>query len=205
MKLFLDLEMLSYDTNSVIAIGLTSLNGKVNFHSTIHPGYESYKVTKLIVDMTGITKEQLETSPDFPTVFKQLEDRFRAQLNSKDGVTFYTWGKNDSIVWKNVCARYDLQNRFQFIDYQKLLMKECKLKKQPSLIHTLELVNKNYRLEHHQPLDDAKMLKSIYKKYHKYPREVMLVLRRSEYEKELIRLQKRYMDVLDYDLEELIL
>ncbi|MGJ7922105.1 exonuclease domain-containing protein [Neobacillus sp. LXY-4] len=205
MKLFLDLEMLSYDTNSVIAIGLTSLNGKINYQTTIHPGYERFKVTKLINNLTGITNEQLDNSPIFPEVFNKLVEKFKTQLNSTDGVTFYTWGENDLIVWNNVCRRYKLQNQFQMINYQKVLMGECKLKKQPSLLKTIELVNKTYRLEHHNPLDDAKMLKSIYKKYKRFPNEVRLVLRRAEYEKDLYRLQQRFKDVVDYQLEELMM
>lgn len=210
VDLFLDIEMLNYksggcDMNSMIAIGLTSLNGKFNFHSTIHPGYKKFRVSQRTEELTGITKEQLENSPIFPEVFQMLNEIFKAQFNSIDGVNFYTWGDADIKVWNNVCGRYQLQSRFNLIDFQKVLIKKCKLKKQPSLIKTLELVNKNYRLEHHNPLNDAKMLKSIYKKYKKYPPDVKLVLRRAEYDEDLMKLQQKYKDVLEFQFEKLMM
>jgi hypothetical protein len=60
-------------------------------------------------------------------------------------------------------------------------------------------------MKHHDPLDDAKMLKSIYKKYKKFSQEVKLALRRAEYEEDLIKLQQKYKDVLPFQSEELIM
>lgn len=127
-----------------------------------------------------------------------LSQKFKANINSADGVNFYTWGDTDLKVWDNICGRYKLQNRFKLIDFQNQLIKKCKLRKPPSLIKKLEMVNKGYRLEHHNPLDDAKMLKSICKKYKKFPQEVKLVLRRAEYEQDLVKLQQKYKDVLPF-------
>jgi inhibitor of KinA sporulation pathway (predicted exonuclease) len=101
--------------------------------------------------------------------------------------------------------RIILRCGFKLIDFQNQLMKICKLRKHPSLIKTIEMINKSYRLKHHDPLNDAKMLKSIYKKYKKFPREVKMVLRRAEYEEDLIKLQQKYKDVLPFQLEELIM
>lgn len=210
MDLFLDLEMLNYknggcDMNSIIAIGLISLNGNFNFSTTIHPGYKKLKVTQRTQELTGITEEQLENSPHFPEVFQMLSQMFKANLNSADGVNFYTWGDSDLVVWKNVCGRYQLQSGFKLIDFQNQLMKICKLRKHPSLIKTIEMINKSYRLKHHVPLNDSKMLKSIYKKYKKFPQEVKMVLRRTEYEEDLIKLQQKYKDVVPFQLKDLTL
>ena len=91
MNFYLDFEAKQY-SEKIISIGCVAENGS-KFYSLVKPKSKS-KLSKFIIELTGITDEMLATAPDADVVFDQFLD-FVAENTDEQDNNFFCYGDSD--------------------------------------------------------------------------------------------------------------
>lgn len=95
MRYFLDFEGTQFEKR-IISIGVVAEDGH-NFYSIVKPR-SKYKITSLIEELTGLTKEDIESAPSIEEVLNDLYDWILEREESIDEVwkpEWYCWGDED--------------------------------------------------------------------------------------------------------------
>lgn len=91
MNFYLDFEAKQY-SEKIISIGCVAENGS-KFYSLVKPKSKS-KLSKFIIELTGITNEMLATAPDADVVFYQFLDFVVENIDDQDN-NFFCYGDSD--------------------------------------------------------------------------------------------------------------
>ena len=164
MRYFIDFEATQF-TNEIISIGCVKETGET-FYSLVK--VDKNKMTNFIINLTGITKEDIEKAPTADEVFDNFYD-WIAVDNEK--AIFYCYGNSDlTFILKNLNNSGTLKSqislsllRSNLIDYSKRvinhfgLIKSIALKKVVAYYRGVEEIEQN-----HDSLEDALFLKEIY-------------------------------------------
>ncbi len=158
MNYYVDFEATQY-AGEIISIGCIREDGET-FYSLVAP--VTSKITPFITNLTGITKEMLETALDPTTVFNSFYDWV---WKDDDLPTFYTWGLTDIDFIRRTFYRTDSRKARTILGYMSggikdLSDKFCKSIKvnSCSLVKAYNnLFSSNY-IQTHNSLDDAVML-----------------------------------------------
>lgn len=169
MRYFIDFEATQF-TNEIISIGCVKETGET-FYSLVK--VDKNKMTNFIINLTGITKEDIEKAPTADEVFDNFYDWIAAD-NEK--AIFYCYGNSDlTFILKNLNNSGTLKSqislsllRSNLIDYSKRvinhfgLIKSIALKKVVAYYRGVEEIEQN-----HDSLEDALFLKEIYEHINK--------------------------------------
>ena len=158
MNYYIDFEATQF-AGEIISIGCIREDGET-FYSLVAP--VKSKITPFITNLTGITKEMLETALDLTTVFNSFYDWV---WKDNDLPVFYTWGLTDIDFIRRTFYRTDSKKARIILGYMSggikdLSDKFCKSIKVDScsLVKAYNnLFNSNY-IQTHNSLDDAVML-----------------------------------------------
>ena len=168
LRIFLDLEATQF-SKEIISIGAISNDNDNEFYSLIR---SKKKITKLIEEITGLKNEDFKNVDKFEKVF----DRFwnwciKQRKNKKETILFYTYGTFDKDLFEAEHNRRPKDGRITYIcnhivDFQNILMMnmygdvhDCL-----SLLNATKLFTNNDSLtQDHNALNDAKLLKTLYK------------------------------------------
>lgn len=162
MKYFIDFEATQF-SEEIISVGCIREDGET-FYSLVAPA--KGKITPFITNLTGITKEMLDTAMNPDAVFEMFYDW--AFIND-DSPDFFVWGDSDVAFLKQTFKRTTSRKARMAIGYvcgsiTNYAKKFCKTAKieNCSLIKAVNtLVNKDV-VQTHNALDDAVMLCSVY-------------------------------------------
>ena len=91
MNFYLDFEAKQY-SEKIISIGCVAENGN-KFYSLVKPKSKS-KLSKFIIELTGITDEMLSTAPDADVVFDGFLDFIANNIDQQDN-NFFCYGDSD--------------------------------------------------------------------------------------------------------------
>ena len=158
MNYYVDFEATQY-AGEIISIGCIREDGET-FYSLVAP--VTSKITPFITNLTGITKEMLDTALDPTTVFNSFYDWV---WKDNDLPVFYTWGLTDIDFIRRTFYRTDSKKARIILGYMSggikdLSDKFCKSIKVDScsLVKAYNnLFSSNY-IQTHNSLDDAVML-----------------------------------------------
>lgn len=166
---FIDLEA-NTDTDAkykrtvfdIISISFMSEDLSVNFNSFVRPVDNNGKLFERIIDMTGITQEQVDNGISFEKVVDILYD-YSLELD-----TIYTWGGYDIVLLRKNCKNLSKVNRRRInsiidkiADLSEEVKKSFSLKNSISLINTAYILDLDYD-SHHNAESDCKLLRDIY-------------------------------------------
>lgn len=193
---FLDMEYASNPGHSyglIISIGLISLDGKEELRQLIRPS-KKINISRYCTELTGLSKEDLVDCPMLQDVY---EDIFGSL--GKDDV-IYAWGDDGKVLKASAKSRA-IDYNLNIIDYQDQIKKESKLFFSPGLKTTMNVLGLKDDYNHHDALDDAKMLRDIYMhlENNKNKKKKILKIRTFEYLRRLEQLNKEYSDVVKSD------
>lgn len=166
---FIDLEI-NADTNSkykrtvfdIINISFITEDLSIGFNSFIKPVNNNGKLFEEIINLTGITQEQVDNGVQFDEALSTLFER-------AFGVgKIYTWGDCDAFFMRKnskLCSKnnrkmvYKLSNKF--VDFSEKVKKSFDLKSSISLINTAYILGIDYD-KHHNAEYDCRLLRDIY-------------------------------------------
>lgn len=163
MKYFIDFEATQF-SEEIISIGCVREDGET-FYSLVAPA--KGKMTPFITNLTGITKEMLETALSPDAAFELFYDWAFVPDDIPD---FYCWGDNDDAFIQHTFKRMTSRKARMaagyicgsLIDYHKKFCKSAKIKKCALVKAYNVLLNKEYE-QIHNALDDAMMLFEVYR------------------------------------------
>jgi inhibitor of KinA sporulation pathway (predicted exonuclease) len=163
MKYFIDFEA-TEKSNEIISIGCVDENGNEFYSLVRHDNIE--KLTDFIINLTGITPEDLENAPDVNEVFSD----FYKWLDKTQKVEFYTYGYTDKIFVKRTLpyatdfyAQCGLALiRSNIINYCKIVNEHFGINIDISLKKVVEYYRGEEINQSHNALEDAYYLKEIY-------------------------------------------
>lgn len=168
MKYFIDFEATQF-SNEIISVGCVREDGDT-FYSLVNVAKN--KMTNFITELTGITKEDIETAPSSDEVFIKFYDWLS---QDKSRAQFFCYGNNDiSFIKKNLNKATTVKAQMalsiltlHLIDYSKCVSRHFGLIKSISLKKVLAHYRQVKEIEqNHNALEDAFFLKEVYEKIH---------------------------------------
>lgn len=164
MKYFIDFEATQF-TNEIISIGCIDENGKT-FYSLVN--VPKKKMSKFIVNLTNITKEEASAAPSNDEVFSDFYDWLE---ENKSFAKFYCYGNSDlNFIKKNLKKARNIkaqaalsllaENLHDYsldVIHHFGLVKAIGLKKVVAYYRNVETIEQN-----HNALEDAEFLKEVY-------------------------------------------
>lgn len=106
MNFYLDFEAKQY-SEKIISIGCVAENGN-KFYSLVKPKSKS-KLSKFIIELTGITDEMLSTAPDADIVFDQFLDFIAENIDDQNN-NFFCYGDGDKRFLEKTIATMKVQS-----------------------------------------------------------------------------------------------
>lgn len=166
MKYFLDFEGTQFN-HRIISIGAVCENGH-SFYSLVKPE-SHYKITELITNMTGITKEDIDNAPSATEVFENFYNWVSEQEKENWNPQWYAWGNEDLNFVRNTFrdAAENLTARLVLGDIAGGLIDYCNVFclryniKQRGLLKVAQSFDKT-KEQNHNALSDAILLNFIY-------------------------------------------
>ncbi len=162
MKYFIDFEA-SEREHKIISVGCIREDGK-EFYSLV---YTEDPITPRIEEITGISQEIFDESPDSVEVFESFAD----WLSDDTGLPeFYCYGDSDpDFVYHNFLSASTMKEA-QILSYLYMTLTDYSLKAKEHFYTdktiSLEKLAKHYddafTEQNHNALDDAKILKTVY-------------------------------------------
>ena len=166
MKFFIDFEA-TQPEQEIISIGAYS-EDTFAFHNLVKPQFSV--VSSYIADMTGITNEILEDKFDLDTVLCGLYDWCYRQQPSLTKWEFYSYGDSDVDFLKHSMCNIHSERALIVASIMIATMKDYsqQVKKffggSTSLIKAFNFLKDLENKQHHNALEDAKMLADVYQK-----------------------------------------
>lgn len=173
MDLFLDFEATQY-SKEIIAIGAVAGKDSNGFYSLVRP-HNLKKITKDITNLTGITREMCSEQNVLPfiNVFPQFWEWCQMQKsNPNEPFQFFTYGEFDTDLIKAAIPHclefkkqleYILQHTYNLERIARVFLTEdgstISLKKALFNQTNIDVI------QTHNPLQDAQMLKTLYKTF----------------------------------------
>ena len=163
MKYFIDFEATQF-SNEIIEIGCIREDG-AKFKSYVNA---ENKLTKFIINLTGITQEVIDNAPSSDTVFSFF---YRWLQEDNSNIEFYCYGNSDiDFVKKNLqkTKNFEAQAALSMIgmslnDYSQFVKKHFGLIKPIGLVKVLAYYRGVESIEQtHDALDDAIFLKELF-------------------------------------------
>lgn len=176
LKYFIDFEATQYKED-IISIGCVDENGR-KFYTTAKP-HKLKHVTKLITEITGLTKEELEDAPSQDEAFSM----FYEWIDKTQPCKFYCYGSSDKIFierTRSAIESFEAQVAMglvytNLIDYTEHLKKRYSIDNEVALIKVYNHYTKENTTQSHNALEDAILLKTVYSKTHDNNREEAFV------------------------------
>lgn len=176
MNYFIDFEATQF-SGEIISVGCIREDGET-FYALVTP--VEGKITPFITNLTGITKEMLDTAFSAEQVFESFYDW--AFSNPEVIPNFYVWGNSDYSFIQHTCHKTNSLKARMALGYiagsMKNYAKVCKkhlkwVTDNHSLVKTLQKFNPEAE-QNHNALDDAVMLKQIYDFMNENSREQLI-------------------------------
>lgn len=191
---FMDLEYSSSPGNpigSIISIGLISLDGRMEIRQLIKPG-KKIRLSDWCTRITGIKREDLIDCPRLKDAYGDIFGKI-----NKDDI-IYVWG-NDGEILEGSAKSRGIPFCLNIVDYQQKLKDECSLFWSPGLRKTMKAMGLRDEYNHHDSLEDAKMLRDIYVSFENGndKEDHRLKIRKAEYIHRLEQLMTEYTDVVE--------
>lgn len=171
MNFFIDFEAAQF-TNEIISVGCISENGDT-FYSLVKP---EGKITKFIIDLTGITNEMLVDAALPDKVFSDLFDWCMEKSPNEQNI-FYCYGNTDVQFLKANIKRSTNFKAGAMLSYIKSSLTDYapKVKVHYGLIKPINLgkianyIRGNEIEQNHNALDDARLLKYVFEEVESSP------------------------------------
>lgn len=166
MAFFIDFEATQF-SEKIISVGCVNEYG-FSYYSLVYSGKE--QITPFITNLTGITQEMYSNAPTVTEVFSELYDKIFSDKKDSDYTPiFYTWGNADLKFLRNSFFEARTKKSCMMIgyllgsiqDYSNLFCKHYKIAPL-KLIKVYNLLIDKNKIQVHNALDDAVMLKNIY-------------------------------------------
>ena len=163
MKYFIDFEATQYGSE-IISVGCVDENRR-QFYTCVQPHCRGM-LTGFITDLTGITKADLEGSPNADEAFERLYD----WIDTSAPVVFYCYGNCDR-QFAHSTIKYLHSFKAQcmlslieanIVDYTSEIKRRFGLKCEVSLIKVISYYRGEEISQKHDSLEDALFLKEIY-------------------------------------------
>ncbi len=151
----------------IIQIGAIKLDSEFNTEGTFNRYVKPTIYTRInpfVTELTGITKEQLQTEEPFPEIYKA----YTAFINENDSI-FCTWGMSDITELFRNTEEHQLSHRFlprRVINLQPYVSMHFNLSRKNllRLQHAVELLHIPIKYPFHNALHDAFYTAEIFKK-----------------------------------------
>lgn len=163
MQFFIDFEATQF-SERIISIGCVASNGST-FSTLVKPVTKKDKVNKFITDLTGITNEMLAGAPTADEAFNSLFD-FVLQHGAQGEHQYYCYGNADvQFIGRTVSHMHDARAiifakmlQKELIDYSTEVKTFFQMPNPVALRKVYSLIQNDDVEQHHNALEDAKML-----------------------------------------------
>lgn len=166
MNFYLDFEATQF-SNQIISIGCVAENGNT-FSTLVNPG-EKEKISKFIIELTGITKDMVRAAPDIDDAFTQLKN-FILDNNALTGEPHYfCYGDSDAEFIKHSLRRMKKTENIIFaqsilyalFDYSESVRKFFHSEQSIALRKLFSFIQESEIVQKHDALEDAQMLYDV--------------------------------------------
>lgn len=166
MVYYIDFEALQY-SEKIISIGCIAENGHT-FSTLVCPNQKKIKITKLITQLTGITKEMLVNAPSVDDAFTSLS-KFIDQNKDNTEDVFYCYGSSDATFLEKTlpsATTSRAQNVINFIrkrlqNYAPIVKQFFQCENDIALSKVFILMRAAAFEQRHDALEDAEILKEV--------------------------------------------
>lgn len=167
MNIFIDFEATQFG-NYMISIGAVTDQGN-SFYSLINPGNKARKkITKFIVDLTGITKDMCAAAKNTDQVLTEFFD-WCFSFGETD-LHFFCYGNCDEQYIDKARERVtSLKSKFildymkkELVDYSLNVKRILELEHEIKLVKIASYYQNKIITQKHNALDDAIMLKQVF-------------------------------------------
>lgn len=173
MKIFIDFE--ATEQGEIIAIGATTAVS--DFYSLVRPEFS--RLTPIIKKLTHITQEELNEANVLDSVLMRLFDWCKAQNDLLYTWEFYSYGNADIDFLKKSLGNCRFEKSYQLACQMIATMQDASeitkdfFKQQVKLQHLHNFIKQKENKQHHNALEDAKMLEDVMKyMYYNEPFEI---------------------------------
>ena len=165
MKFYIDFEATQFG-GRIISIGCVAENGET-FKTLVKPSKPKEGITKFITELTGITKEMIETAPEADDAFNDFFDWVCIQ-NDNRPPQYFCYGDSDGTFIENTvkymtntCAiSFAMSIKAMLTDYAPAAAGYFGLKN-VGLHRVYSLLQADTEPQHHDALEDAMMLQFV--------------------------------------------
>ena len=169
MQFFIDFEATQF-SERIISIGCVASNGNT-FSTLVKPVTKKDKVNKFITDLTGITNAMLVDAPSADEAFNSLFD-FVLENGPKGQHQYYCYGNADAhFISRTVSHMNDARAitfakmlEYNLIDFSSDVKTFFQMPNPISLRKVYSLIQNDDVEQHHNALEDAKMLCEVVNK-----------------------------------------